>query len=54
MKDDVMQKHIDLYVNNFSRSLGKTGNEAIHMLFDIAHKNSIIDSVPTEIYLKPV
>lgn len=32
MSEDVMRKHIDLYVNDFSLSLGDEGRNAIHQL----------------------
>ncbi|GDX42555.1 1,4-dihydroxy-6-naphtoate synthase [Bacteroidota bacterium] len=33
MEEDIMRKHITLYVNEYSRSLGETGQHAIHVLF---------------------
>jgi 1,4-dihydroxy-6-naphthoate synthase len=38
MSEDVMRKHIDLYVNNFSIELGETGKNAIEKLMDV-YKN---------------
>ena len=35
MSEEVMRKHIDLYVNNFSIDLGKEGKEAVHTLLDV-------------------
>jgi 1,4-dihydroxy-6-naphthoate synthase len=35
MSEDVMRKHIDLYVNDFSLDLGKEGKEAITVLQEI-------------------
>jgi 1,4-dihydroxy-6-naphthoate synthase len=35
MSEDVMRQHIDLYVNNFSLSLGEEGKLAIKTLFDV-------------------
>ncbi len=29
MQEDVMQKHIDLYVNNFTKNLGEDGKNAV-------------------------
>ena len=36
MEEDVMRKHIDLYVNDFSVSLGSKGRAAVWQLLDIA------------------
>jgi 1,4-dihydroxy-6-naphthoate synthase len=36
MKEEVMKKHIDLYVNNFSLELGETGIRAVKLMFDKA------------------
>jgi 1,4-dihydroxy-6-naphthoate synthase len=38
MSEDVMRKHIDLYVNNFSINLGKEGKEAVHTLLGVYAK----------------
>ena len=35
MSDDVMRKHIDLYVNPFSIDLGKEGKSAVLMLMEV-------------------
>ncbi|RYZ29102.1 MAG: 1,4-dihydroxy-6-naphthoate synthase [Chitinophagaceae bacterium] len=35
MEEDVMRKHIDLYVNNFSIDLGKDGKSAIVKLYEV-------------------
>jgi 1,4-dihydroxy-6-naphthoate synthase len=35
MSEDVMRRHIDLYVNNYSLSLDREGRQAIENLFDI-------------------
>ncbi len=34
MEEDVMRKHITLYVNDYSRSLGQEGRHAIQVLFE--------------------
>jgi 1,4-dihydroxy-6-naphthoate synthase len=34
MEEDVMRKHITLYVNDYSRSLGQEGQHAIQVLFE--------------------
>lgn len=38
MSEEVMRKHIELYVNDFSHNLGPTGKEAIKALFDVYMK----------------
>ncbi len=43
MDEDVMHKHIDLYVNDYSLSLGVKGRQAIQCLYDEA---KIIDGFP--------
>lgn len=35
MEEEVMRKHIDLYVNNFSLDLGKEGKAAVEKLFAV-------------------
>ena len=35
MSEDVMRKHIDLYVNNFSINLGDKGKAAVHKLLEV-------------------
>jgi len=36
MDGEVIKKHLDLYVNDYSLSLGKEGKNAIEKLFDMA------------------
>lgn len=42
MDADVMQKHVSLYVNAFTRSLGSTGHAAIDYLLSQARINDLI------------
>lgn len=42
MAEDVMYKHIELYVNDYTRSLGAKGKEAVQRLFDIAMARGVI------------
>jgi 1,4-dihydroxy-6-naphthoate synthase len=42
MSEDVMYKHIELYVNEFSIDLGPEGRRAVQTLFDRARTASII------------
>jgi 1,4-dihydroxy-6-naphthoate synthase len=40
MSEDVMRKHIDLYVNNYSIELGENGKAAVKYLLSIYQKNN--------------
>ena len=42
MDEEVMMKHIRLYVNNFTRDLGTEGRRAIARLFDLAYEQGLI------------
>jgi 1,4-dihydroxy-6-naphthoate synthase len=48
MSEDVMRKHINLYVNNFSLQLGDEGKEAINNFLEVytqVHKTTVEDKV---------
>lgn len=51
MDPEVMQKHIKLYVNGFSVTLGRKGKEAIHYLYKKAAELGIIQNEPEDIFL---
>jgi 1,4-dihydroxy-6-naphthoate synthase len=51
MSDSVMNKHIRLFVNKYSLSLGKDGKKAINELFRIAGEKGIIPAIPEQIFL---
>lgn len=51
IEEDVMQKHIDLYVNNYSVSLGEKGKQAIKTLLQKAEILSIIPKQPKYIFV---
>jgi 1,4-dihydroxy-6-naphthoate synthase len=51
MSEDVMYKHIDLYVNKYSVDLGEEGRKAIKLLFDTAREKNIIPEIKEEIFL---
>jgi 1,4-dihydroxy-6-naphthoate synthase len=53
MHDDVMFKHIDLYVNDFSVDLGSVGREAVHGLFARAHATGLTPAVAPALFLAP-
>jgi 1,4-dihydroxy-6-naphthoate synthase len=53
MSEEVMYKHIDLYVNKYSLDLGPDGRKAIDVLFKMAQEKGIIKPLTQEIYLIP-
>lgn len=51
MDREVMRKHIDLYVNDFTLDIGKRGKEAIRKLLDYASGKGVIPAVPERLFL---
>ncbi|SDT62676.1 1,4-dihydroxy-6-naphthoate synthase [Mucilaginibacter mallensis] len=51
MSEEVMYKHIDLYVNKYSLDLGEEGKKAIKLLFDTALEKGIIPEIKENIFL---
>lgn len=51
MDDDVIQKHIALYVNNYTVQLGETGENAVKQLFQKAEKAGILEALPSDIFV---
>ncbi len=51
MEEEVMYKHIELYVNQYSVDLGIEGRKAIDTLFDIATKNEVIPPIGKSLYV---
>jgi 1,4-dihydroxy-6-naphthoate synthase len=51
MSEEVMYKHIELYVNKYSVNLGVEGRKAIKLLFDKALENNVIPEVKENIFL---
>ena len=51
MSEEVMYKHIELYVNKYSLDLGEEGRKAIQLLFDTAHEKGIIPATKQELFL---
>jgi len=51
MSEEVMYKHIELYVNKYSVELGEDGRKAIKLMFDTALENKIIPEIKKEIFL---
>jgi 1,4-dihydroxy-6-naphthoate synthase len=51
MSDDVMSRHIDLYVNEYSIDLGAEGRRAVEVLFERARASGVIPAVPDDLFL---
>jgi 1,4-dihydroxy-6-naphthoate synthase len=51
MSEEVMYKHIELYVNKYSVDLGEEGRKAINLLFDTALEKGIIPEIKENIFL---
>ncbi len=51
MSDDVMYRHIDLYVNEFSVDLGAEGRRAVELLFERANASGIIPDPGARLFL---
>jgi len=51
MEESVMYRHIDLYVNEFSKELGVEGRRSITYLYDFAQKHGLIPDLPEQIFL---
>ncbi len=51
MSQDVMYKHIKLYVNEFSLDLGEKGKSAINTLYNEAKKIGVVDNIRPDIFV---
>ena len=51
MSDEVMYKHIDLYVNEYSVELGSEGRRAIELMFGRANALGLIPAVGSSLFL---
>jgi 1,4-dihydroxy-6-naphthoate synthase len=51
MDNLVMKKHIELYVNAFTRDLGSEGKDAIKKMYEEAHRVRFISSIPKDIFV---
>ena len=51
MSEEVMKKHIDLYVNNYSIDLGIEGKRAVKLLFNKAHELGLIEKTAEDIFV---
>jgi 1,4-dihydroxy-6-naphthoate synthase len=52
MSEDVRQKHIDLYVNQYSLDVGAKGKAAVTELFERAAARGIIPAIEKELFLE--
>ncbi len=50
IEDDVLKKHIALFVNDFSLSLGCKGRQAVETLYNRAFELGIIKELPKDIF----
>jgi len=48
MEPEVLRKHIELYVNEFTVELGSEGRNAIQKLFEVAFERKIIPALPEQ------
>ncbi len=53
MESSVMNSHIRLYVNEFTRELGAEGKTAIKRFYEIARERGVIPELPERIFLVP-
>jgi 1,4-dihydroxy-6-naphthoate synthase len=51
MSEDVMYRHIDLYVNEYSIDLGAEGRRAVQVLFDTARATGVIPDPGVPLFL---
>jgi 1,4-dihydroxy-6-naphthoate synthase len=53
MDEEVMRKHINLYVNEYTNDLGSEGEKSIQTLFEKAHAAGLIPAIPKTIFYSP-
>jgi 1,4-dihydroxy-6-naphthoate synthase len=51
MSEEVMKKHIALYVNDFSIDLGELGEKAIHLMFNKAKELNLFQWEETQLII---
>jgi 1,4-dihydroxy-6-naphthoate synthase len=51
MSEEVMYKHIDLYVNEYSVDLGTEGRRAVQVLFETARASGVIPDLGAPLFL---
>jgi 1,4-dihydroxy-6-naphthoate synthase len=52
MEEDVMRKHIELYVNDYSSDLGTNGKAAIQKLYEVYCRNNTIKDPKTDLFIQ--
>ncbi len=52
LDDEVIKKHIDLYVNNYSFDMGEKGRHAVNTLLNEMYMNNVIMEIDKDIFLK--
>ena len=52
LDEDVIKKHIELYVNNYSIDLGENGRKAIEVLFKKVQDAGLIGEIKKDIFVK--
>lgn len=50
MEEEVMRKHINLYVNDYTTDLGEEGERAVRKMFEEAEKNGVVSQIPATIF----
>jgi len=51
MSDDVMRKHIELYVNDYSLNLGKAGKAAVEKIIEVFKKLNKLEMLTADIFV---
>ena len=51
MDEEVMYKHINLYVNEFTKDLGNDGREAVKVLYEKAISLGVLAPMVEDIFL---
>jgi 1,4-dihydroxy-6-naphthoate synthase len=51
MSEEVMYKHIDLYVNNYTLDLGEAGKKSVETLFKKAQELGLIAAIEKDLFL---
>jgi len=52
LNEEIIKKHIDLYVNNYTTDIGITGKQAVEMLYKKAEEFKLIYSVKQPIFIE--
>lgn len=51
MDEEVMYKHINLYVNNFTRDLGTDGKKAVNTLYKKAREMNLVENIDQGLFI---